>query len=35
MVAKGFQQNEGMDYFDTFAPIVHWTTIRAIIALAA
>ena len=34
VVARGFQLLEGADYFDTFAPVVRWTTIRVIIALA-
>jgi hypothetical protein len=35
IVTRGFQQKEGADFFDTFAPVVRWTTIRAIITLAA
>jgi hypothetical protein len=35
MVAKGNEQVEGIDYLETFAPVVHWTTIRSVIALAA
>lgn len=35
IVARGFQQTPGIDYFDTFAPVVRWSTIRAILAIAA
>jgi len=35
IVARGFQQKEGVDYNDIFAPVVKWSTILAIIALAA
>jgi hypothetical protein len=35
IVARGFQQQEGIDYNDVFAPVVRWSTIRAILALAA
>jgi hypothetical protein len=34
-VARGFSQKEGIDYEETFAPIVRYTSIRTIIALAA
>jgi hypothetical protein len=34
LVAKGFIQKEGVDFYDTFAPIVRWSTIRIIISLA-
>lgn len=30
----GFQQEEDVDFFDTFAPVVKWSTIRAILAFA-
>jgi hypothetical protein len=35
IVARGFQQREGVDYQDIFAPVVRWSTIRTIVALAA
>lgn len=35
IVARGFQQREGIDFHDIFAPVVRWSTIRIILALAA
>nr|GEY04949.1 zinc finger, CCHC-type [Tanacetum cinerariifolium] len=35
LVAKGFKQREGLDYFDTYAPVTRTTTIRILIALAS
>ena len=35
LVARGFQQEEGIDYHDIFAPVVKWSTILLILALAA
>jgi hypothetical protein len=35
VVARGFQQREGIDYHDILAPVVRWSTIRTILALAA
>ena len=35
LVAKGFQQKEGIDYFDTYAPVARITSIRVIFALAS
>jgi hypothetical protein len=33
-VARGFSQNEGIDYEETFAPVARYTSIRTIITLA-
>ena len=33
-VAQGFSQKEGIDYEETFAPIVRYTSIRSVLALA-
>ena len=34
LVARGFQQQHGIDYNDIFAPVVWWPTIRLVLALA-
>ena len=35
LVAKGFRQREGIDYFDTYAPVARITSIPVLIALAS
>ncbi|GJX97853.1 zinc finger, CCHC-type containing protein [Tanacetum coccineum] len=35
LVIQGFRQKEGIDYFDTYAPVAHITTIRLLLTLAA
>lgn len=35
LVAKGFKQKEGLDYFDTYAPVARMTSIRVLMALAS
>ena len=35
LVAKGFRQKEGIDYFDTYAPVARITSIRIIFAIAS
>ena len=34
LVARGFQQQDGVDFLETFAPVVRWETIRVLIAIA-
>jgi len=35
LVARGFSQTKGVDYEETFAPVVKFQSLRAVIALAA
>ena len=35
LVIQGFRQREGVDYFDTYAPVARITTIKLLIALAS
>ena len=34
-VARGFSQKDGIDYGETFSPVVRYTSIRTIISLAS
>jgi len=35
LFVKGFEQQQGIDFIETFAPVIKWATLKIAIALAA
>ena len=35
LVIKGYKQNEGLDYFDTYSPVMRINSIRRVFAIVA